>query len=229
MELGSRSEPDIVTVEIIRSLFPPIGRPGRVVAVGALTAARRSEVLALRWIDLDVANKTLTIARALEQTKKHGIRFKEPKTARSKRTFQIDDDLLTLLLAEREKHLRFVAGISNGALVDLSLVKLPDDALMFPNSPPPGEPFSLTKPRNPRNTTRRIKAVFRRLGFPELRLHDLRGTHETLLLDSGVPLHVVAARGGHDPAVLLKSYAKRTKKADQSATKEVGAISKGVL
>jgi integrase len=123
MELGSRSEPDIVTVEIIRSLFPPIGRPGRVVAVGALTAARRSEVLALRWIDLDVANKTLTIARALEQTKKHGIRFKEPKTARSKRTFQIDDDLLTLLLAEREKHLRFVAGISNGALVDLSLVK----------------------------------------------------------------------------------------------------------
>jgi integrase len=100
---------------------------------------------------------------------------------------------------------------------------------MFPNSPAPGEPCSLTKPRNPRNTSRRIKKVFRRLGFPELRLHDLRGTHETLLLDSGVPLHVVAARGGHDPAVLLKSYAKRTKKADQSAAKEVGVIAKGVL
>jgi hypothetical protein len=48
-------------------------------------------------------------------------------------------------------------------------------------------------------------------------------------LDAGVPLHVVASRGGHDPAVLLKSYARRTKKADQSAVKEVGALSKGVL
>jgi hypothetical protein len=47
-----------------------------------------------------------------------------------------------------------------------------------------------------------------------------------LLLDSGAPLY--AARGGHDPAVLLKSYAKRTKKADQSAPKEVSALSKGV-
>ena len=50
-----------------------------------------------------------------------------------------------------------------------------------------------------------------------------------MLLDSGVPLHTVAARGGHDPAVLLKSYAKRTKKADQSAAQAVGALSKGVL
>jgi integrase len=204
------------------SVFYPI------VAVGALTAARRGEVLALRWVDLDVANKTLTIRRALEQTKKHGIRFKEPKTARSKRTFQIDDGLLALLLAEREKHLRFVAGIPDGVPVDLSLVKLPEDALMFPNAPGPGEPFSLTKPRNPNNTSRRIKAVFCRLGFPELRLHDLRGTHETLLLDSGVPVHEVARRGGRDPAILLKSYAKRTKKADESAAKEVGALSKNV-
>jgi hypothetical protein len=31
-----------------------------------------------------------------------------------------------------------------------------------------------------------------------------------MLLDAGVPVHVVAARCGHDPAVLLRSYAKRT-------------------
>jgi integrase len=115
------------------SVFYPI------VAVGALTAARRGEVLALRWTDLDVTNKTLSIRRALEQTEEHGIRFKEPKNARSKRTFHIDDGLLALLLAEREKHLRFHAGIPDDVEVDLSLVKLPDDALMFPNSPARGE------------------------------------------------------------------------------------------
>jgi integrase len=104
-----------------------------IVAVAALTGARRSEVLALRWCDLNVASRTLTIARALKQTKKNGVTFKQPKTARGKPTFVIDDELLQLLIAEREKHQRFVAGIPDGVPVDLSMIKLPDDALMFPN------------------------------------------------------------------------------------------------
>jgi hypothetical protein len=50
-----------------------------------------------------------------------------------------------------------------------------------------------------------------------------------LLLDAGVPVHVVAARCGHDPAVLLHSYAKRTRKADTSAAAVIGTLAKGVL
>jgi integrase len=67
------------------------------------------------------------------------------------------------------------------------------------------------------------------LGFPRLRLHDLRGTHETLLLDKGIPVHVVAARCGHDPAVLLRTYAKRTKKADSTAAAAIATLSKEAL
>lgn len=62
-----------------------------------------------------------------------------------------------------------------------------------------------------------------------MRLHDLRGTHSTALLDAGVPVHVVAARIGDDPATLLRSYAKRTKKADTSAAAVIGSISKGII
>ena len=40
-----------------------------------------------------------------------------------------------------------------------------------------------------------------------LRFHDLRGTHETHLLDKGMSVAAVAARCGHDPAVMLRSYA----------------------
>jgi site-specific recombinase XerC len=43
------------------------------------------------------------------------------------------------------------------------------------------------------------------------------------------PVHVVAARCGHDPAMLLRNYAKRTKKADTSAAEVIGSLSKGVL
>jgi integrase len=48
------------------------------------------------------------------------------------------------------------------------------------------------------------------LGYPKLRFHDLRGSHETALLDAGMAVHVVAARCGHSPAMLLSTYAKRT-------------------
>lgn len=108
-------------------------------------------------------------------------------------------------------------------------MKLPPDAVMFPNPPAPGEGFSFTKLRNPRNTTKEFVRKATGLGFPGLRLHDLRGTHETLLLDARVPVHVVAARCGHDPAVLLRRYAKRTKKADVSAADEISALTKGIL
>jgi integrase len=69
----------------------------------------------------------------------------------------------------------------------------------------------------------------RKLGFPKLRFHDLRGSHDTILLDKGVPLHVVAARCGHDPAVLLRLYAKRTSKADATAANVIGTMTKGIL
>jgi integrase len=200
-----------------------------IVAAAAFTGARRNEILALRWADLDVANKTLRIERAAQKTNKHGLTLKEPKTARGTRTIAICDDLLALLLIERERLLRVRAGIPDGVTVDLSLVKLPDDALMFPNPPCGGEEFSFARLRMPGNVTKEFRRRARRLGFPKLRLHDLRGTHETLLLDAGVPVHVVAARCGHDPAVLLRTYAKRTRKADVSAAAIIGALSKGIL
>jgi integrase len=200
-----------------------------IVAVLAFTGARRGEVLALRWSDLDVENKTLRIERAVEQTSKFELAIKGPKTERGKRTITIDDDLIALLCSEREKLQRLQAGVPDGVQVDLSLVKLPDEALMFPNLTTANGDIALTNLRTPGNVTKEFLRRAALLGFPDLRLHDLRGTHETLLLDAGVPVHVVAARCGHDPAVLLRSYAKRSKKADTSAAAIIGALSKGVL
>jgi hypothetical protein len=45
----------------------------------------------------------------------------------------------------------------------------------------------------------------------------------------GVKLIREAKRCGHDPAVLLRFYAKRTRKADESAAGAIAALSKGVL
>jgi lambda repressor-like predicted transcriptional regulator len=49
-----------------------------------------------------------------------------------------------------------------------------------------------------------------------------------VLLDAGASVHVVAERCGHDSATLLRTYAKRTKKADAAAADVIGTVSAGV-
>jgi integrase len=220
-KIPSRGEADHGTVleqaqlsELVRgfkgsSIFP-------IVAVAAFTGARRNEILALQWDDLDLTNKTLRIERALEKTDKHGLRFKGPKSERGKRTITIDDNLVSLLLAERDKHLRIIAGVGDDAQVDLSLVKLPPGALMFP-TPGTGQP------RSPDAVSKQFIRGAAKLGF-RLRFHDLRGTYETLLLNNSM-----AARCGHDPATMLRAYAKRTTKADTDAARVIGNLFKGAL
>jgi integrase len=196
-----------------------------IVAVAAFTGARRGEILALRWADFDPVRKTLSITRAVEQSRQ-GRRVKEPKTARGIRTITIDDGLVEMLARLRDQYLRLVAGVGPDDPVDLSPVKLPEGALIFPS---PRMPFDLTRLRSVNAVTHQFVQHANQLGFADLRFHDLRGTHETMQLDAGVPVHVVAARCGHDPAVLLHIYAKRTKKADTSAAAIIGAMSRAML
>jgi integrase len=189
-----------------------------IVAVAAWTGARRNEILALRWGDIDLDAKTLRIERAIEPVK-GAQRIKPPKTARGIRTIAIDDGLVALLRAEREKHLRLAAGIPDGASADLSLLRLPEAALVFPA---PGD--DLCKLRDANAITRTFQRKAKGLGFGHLRFHDLRGSHETMLLDAGVPVHTVAARCGHDAAVLLRAYAKRTAGSDSKAAAIIGEL-----
>jgi len=84
-------------------------------------------------------------------------------------------------------------------------------------------------PRSPRAVSTLFKYLVKKFGLPKLRFHDLRGSHETALLDAGVPVHTVAKRCGHDAATLLRSYAKRTRKSDESAAAVIGSLSAGAL
>jgi integrase len=204
------------------------GHPLYPLVVTALsTGARRNELLALRWSDLDVAARTLRIERSLERTRS-GLAIKGPKTRRGMRTITIDDELLGLLIAERERHQQIAAGVPDGAAVDLSLVKLPEGALIFPGTPQGSSGFNFTAFRNPSSVTGVFLRVARKLGFP-LRFHDLRGTSVTRMLNRGVPPHIVAKRHGHDIATMMKAYAKSLPQDDAAAAAVMGDMLKGVL
>lgn len=221
-------EPDLAKLIVG---FKPSATMYAPVAVDAATGARRNELLAFRWIDHDAEKKTLRVERALEVTKKFGMRFKPPKTKRGLRTIALDDGTNAILLAEKQKHLRICAGIPDGTDVDLSLVRLPEDALIFPARPGPREAFSFSTPRNPRNFSKEFARRAKLLGFEGFTFHHIRGTHATLLLDKLVPVHIVAERIGDDPAVLLRNYAKRKRKntADTSVSAVINALAAGFL
>ena len=202
-----------------------------IVALAAATGMRRNELLALRWTDLDVEKKTLRIERALERTKKFGIRVKPPKTRRGFRTIDLDDATLAMLLAERATHQRLLAGIPDGVAVDLGLIRLPANALIFPAMPEPGEDFDLGKWRNPDTFSKLFARRAEAIGFGKTRFHDLRGIHATALLDAGIPVHTVAQRIGDDPAILLRAYTKRqrSKAADKALASALASFSGGFL
>jgi integrase len=57
-------------------------------------------LLALRWVDVHLDKRAVSISRSLEETKRHGKRITTPKTANSIRRFPIDAGLAAILGAE---------------------------------------------------------------------------------------------------------------------------------
>ncbi|MCS3895233.1 integrase [Bradyrhizobium japonicum USDA 38] len=103
--------------------------------------------------------------------------------------------------------MRIMAGIPNDAAeVDLSLVRLPGAALMFPALFGPGRGVSFTTPRDPRNFSREFAERAGLLGLGKTRFHDLRGIHSTALLDAGIPVHTVAQRRGRSGDPIAELY-----------------------
>ncbi len=58
------------------------------VLLAVTTGLRRGEILGLRWSDVDLKAGTLTVVQSLEQTK-DGLKFKAPKTHRSRRSIAL--------------------------------------------------------------------------------------------------------------------------------------------
>lgn len=146
--------------------------------VAAALGARRGEVLALRWSDLQ--DGRVTIARSVTQTKQ-GLEFKGTKSERP-RVVKVPESTLASLDAHRRRQDEFRRQFGPDYRADLNLI--------FANAD--GTPLK------PDSISAVVSLLFRRLKLPKgASLHSLRHTHTSHLLASGVPLPVVSARLGH--------------------------------
>ncbi|WP_242652563.1 site-specific integrase [Desulfofarcimen acetoxidans] len=149
----------------------------------------------MQWQDVNFENGTITIKRAVDCRHR---RIKETKTIGSVRTLILDSETLGLLKEykkeEDSKH--------------ESLQK--DDTLIFHSSD--GRPLREGAIRNTMNR------VLKKAGLDHIRVHDLRHTAGSILLDEGVPLTTVSAFLGHStPATTASVYAHALRKGESIA------------
>src|SRR5262249_52934731 len=143
--------------------------------------ARRGELLALQWPDIDFVSRILCISKSLEQTKS-GTRIKRPKNGKTRqcRLPQSAIAALQFLRDEQAEHRR----LFSGDYKDNGLIFCQADGSFH-------EPDLISQ-----TIIRRL----RKAGIKRASLHTLRHTHSSILLSKGVPLTAVSARLGHADA-----------------------------
>lgn len=170
-----------------------------------LTGARRGEICALRWADVDLEQSQLVIAHSITELP-GGIVEGDTKSHRS-RPVALDLDLVELLRLHRKDQEQWKFTVGAGWI---------DRDLVFPG--PDGDflkPNSLS-----RNFGRLVAAA----PVPKIRLHDLRHTHATLMVESGRDAKTVSERLGHSTvAFTLDRYVKPSLDAQHEAANDFAA------
>lgn len=144
------------------------------------TGMRRSELLALRWCDLDLLQCQLSVTRSLHVLKGSQVVIRQPKTAKGRRMIALTPENASVLREHREKK----------SLERVVLGKhLTGEDLVFCDLE--------GKPLLPNNVTHAWIKLVRRTGLKSIRLHDARHSHASLMLKQGTHPKIVQERLGH--------------------------------
>lgn len=160
--------------------------------LAVLFGLRRSEVLALRWDDLNQALETVTVDEGLV-TVRGGVAWTNAKNARSRRSIPLDPGTLRLLSTRRREQAedRLLAG-----------PQWEDHDLIFTTR--------TGRPVLPRSFDRGLRLAIEKVGNPRLSSHGLRHTAATHMVrhaDDVGELRAAADVLGHSPDLLMRIYA----------------------
>jgi integrase len=182
-------------------------RYGPAMRTAAMTGLRRSELLGLRWADVDLDAAALMVRQSVQLVDGR-IVVGDVKTARSRRRIDLDAGTVAVLRTHRRaqsaERLMVGAGWADHGLVFCA---------------PDGRPL------NPDTVSQWFDRTVRRSELPRIRLHDLRHTHATHLLAAGVNVKIVSERLGHaSVAFTLDTYGHVMPGQQASAAAAVAAL-----
>jgi len=165
------------------------------------TGMRRSEILALRWSDIDLLLCQISVNRTVHQLQGGSYVYRAPKSAKGRRLIALTPSTTLILQEHKEKQ------IAERLMLD---TPVKDDDLVF--STIEGGPI------RPNTITRAWSILAKRCGLKATRLHDARHSHASLMLKQGTHPKVVQERLGHSTiAVTLDIYSHTTPGLQQAA------------
>ena len=168
-----------------------------------VSGLRKGELVALRWDDLDIQNKTISVSKQYVRNPDGSLELTRPKTENSVRLVSIPQAAVDLLIQEHDKH--------------------PNSPYMFP-SPITGEMY------HPDSVVNLHKKILKDAGLPHIRFHDLRHTFATTALQNGVDVKTVSSMLGHyDAGFTLRTYTHATRQKQDEAAQTMGAFMEQVM
>ncbi len=177
-----------------------------------LLGARRGEICALRWSDIDFEKGTLSIKRTVQSIPGIGLVFNAPKTRRGKRCLRIGADCVELLQEYRryQKVKKFRIGSAWVRKVTLENGKVADNDMLFTKWN--GEPM------DPDIISSWFPKFLEAHDLPSIHFHSLRHSNASILIAAHVPITTVSGRLGHaQTSTTLNYYASAIQSADAAA------------
>lgn len=165
-----------------------------------LLGARRGEICALRWSDIDFEKGTLSIKRTVQSIPGIGLVFNTPKTRRGKRCLRIGADCVELLQEYRryQKAERFRIGSAWVRKVTLENGKVVDNDMLFTKWN--GEPM------DPDIISSWFPKFLETHDLPDVNFHSLRHSNASILIVAHVPITTVSGRLGHAQTSTTLNY-----------------------
>ncbi|MEU7986675.1 site-specific integrase [Streptosporangium canum] len=165
-------------------------RLGALYVLAVCLGLRRGELLGLRWEDINLEARTLEVIQTLQRVGGR-LQFVKPKTEDSERTIPLPPICFDALKEHRKR-------------------QFAERSDRWPDWEDHGLVFTSRRgtPMEPDNLRRSWGEIRTAAGLGAVRLHDLRHTCVSLLLDLGVPPHIVREIVGHsDIEVTMTIYA----------------------
>lgn len=151
-------------------------------AVALASGLRQGEALGLRWRDVDLEARTLSVRQSLQRVNGEWL-LAEPKTTRSRRKLPLAEPVADALREHRARQLQERLRAGPGWQGQQW------DELVFADE--------FGRPLSGFHVLRRFRALISRAGLPSMRYHDLRHGAASLMAAQGVPARVAMELLGH--------------------------------
>ena len=176
------------------------------ILLGVTVGLRRGEMIALRWDDIDFKTNTIKV-RSNMVNGENGCIIKAPKSEAGIRDIKVGDEVMAELRKARLQYME--DALTSPHFQNLNFVIRQEDG----------------SPMLPDSMTRKWSRFLKDNDLPHIRLHDLRHSNATALIQAGVNPRVVQQRLGHsDVNITLNTYTHVLPEMDIDAAEKLDAI-----